>query len=784
MTTPSPFGSYEPPPRANDLPTVCVLCSQNCGLRVDVEEGAITKVRADEENPITRGYICNKAATIDRYVRHDGRLTSPLERQKDGSFAEVSWDHAIKRIAERLAAVKRDHGGRAIALVGVGGQANHMEAAYALGLLNGLGSRRWFNAYAQEKTQNQLVDNWIAEASPAVVLHADTERCRYLLVLGTNPRVSNRGHAANETFRTIVSDPNRRLVVVDPRVTETTRGADRHLRVRPGMDVYLLLAWSAFIVQENLHHQTFLKDHCADADVIVNLLRELSAADLCRRAGLDPEVVKDEAARFARADGAAVLWDLGIEHGRFSTLAAYLLRLVLIVTGNYGKVGGNIFLEAFSPPGAGKSRREPERALASGIAGIRALGNFEMFSPTLFPEEVLIDHPERIRAAIVTSSNPLASFSDTPKWREAFHKLDLSVVIDPAMTETARAADYVLPVPSGYEKWEVSGFPKGHPDLMTQVRPPVLPPLQGTLPEPEIFARIAEAMKLFGEPPLPLTLIARGAGTDLGRSAATAALLAAASIAGKRRGNGVQNHVLFWGYRLLGPHLTAPSLTAIWLLCVQNALARREAVMAAYEPKGLFDKTPFGLASAMYRNIMEHPEGALVAKLPLGDNLARNVGYRDKLLRVSPALMMAEIARALAAPEDTSPEYPLVLAAGVRTHWTANTIQRDPSWRKGKGPHCALSMAAEDARALGLNDGDRAALVTRSGEAVLPVAVDPRLPQGFVTVPNGFGLSLGEGGAPDGVNLNELTRGVDRDAITGCPQHKHVPCRVERRAAT
>ena len=115
---------------------------------------------------------------------------------------------------------------------------------------------------------------------------------------------------------------------------------------------------------------------------------------------------------------------------------------------------------------------EPERALASGIPAIRALGNAGMFSPTLVPEEILIDHPERIRAVIVEGSNPLLSYSDSQRWREARERLDLLVVIDPAMTETAELADYVLPTPCGYEKWEFTIFPKRYPEIHTQVRPP------------------------------------------------------------------------------------------------------------------------------------------------------------------------------------------------------------------------------------------------------------------------------------------------------------------------
>src|SRR6185295_2010024 len=202
---------------ATDLPTVCVLCSHNCGVRVDVAGGRIVAVRADETNPITTGYICNKAVSIPHYVRHAERVEHPLRRRADGTFERVSWDVAIAEIGAR-------HSTRAIGLVGIGGQGNHMDAPYGLGFLRALGSRRWFNAFAQEKTQHNLLDQWMFDASPSTYLHPDVEHARFMLVLGTNPRISNRGHNPTETFKRFAEDRTRTLVVVDPRETETTRG--------------------------------------------------------------------------------------------------------------------------------------------------------------------------------------------------------------------------------------------------------------------------------------------------------------------------------------------------------------------------------------------------------------------------------------------------------------------------------------------------------------------------------------------------------------------------------
>ncbi len=446
--------------------------------------------------------------------------------------------------------------------------------------------------------------------------------------------------------------------------------------------------------------------------------------------------------------------------------------MLLALTGNLGRRGGNVWYETFLPPVLDPSRvSAPERALASGIPAIRALGNFGMFSPTLVPEEILVDHPERLRAVIVEGANPLLSYSDTARWREARERLDLVVVIDPAMTETARLADYVLPTPVGYEKWEMASFPKRHPAIHVQLRPPVVPGPPEALPEAEIYVRLAEAMDLYGAP--PATLADRGAAAAATPEGAAAFLMAAQGQA--TRG---EHHLLYWAYRSVGPHLPGPSLTAVWLLCHLNAVLRSAAVL-----RTLGDAwraaAPFEVGTELFRRLLAHPEGVEVARAS-ETNLDDNVHFPDRRIRLAPEPMLGEIARAVATRPAGDAEYPFVLAAGLRTRWTANTIQRDPRWRKGRGPHCALNLSPVDAARLGVRDGDTVAVATRRGAVRLPAQVDPRLRAGHVWMPNGFGMVPPEGGPADGVNQNELTDVADRDPFTGIPHHRYVRCRVER----
>jgi anaerobic selenocysteine-containing dehydrogenase len=214
-----------------------------------------------------------------------------------------------------------------------------------------------------------------------------------------------------------------------------------------------------------------------------------------------------------------------------------------------------------------------------------------------------------------------------------------------------------------------------------------------------------------------------------------------------------------------------------------NAFTRAEPILRTLGEEWR-DRGPFAIAAEIFRRILDHPEGVEIGRVDPDRCLELNIGFEDKKIRLAPAPMMDEIGRAAATDRPTDPQYPFVLAAGLRTQWTANTIQRDPAWRKGRGPHCALNLCPSDAAALGIASGDRVRLSTRRGSLELPAAVDKRLQPGHVWVANGFGARYPKDGTGElsaaGVNLNFLTASEDRDPFTGCPQHKYTLCRVER----
>ena len=213
--------------------TACILCECNCGVevRLGANGRAFERIRGDKAHPASKGYTCEKALRLDYYQNGRGeRLLSPLRRRPDGTFEEIDWDTAIREVAERLAAVRDTHGGEAIVYYGGGGQGNHLGGTYGAATQGALGVRFKTSAIAQEKTGEMLVMGKMF----GTPLRGDFEHCEVAFFPGKNPWISHGIPHARTTLKAIAADPNRSMVVIDPRVTETAAMADYHLQVRPG----------------------------------------------------------------------------------------------------------------------------------------------------------------------------------------------------------------------------------------------------------------------------------------------------------------------------------------------------------------------------------------------------------------------------------------------------------------------------------------------------------------------------------------------------------------------
>ncbi len=733
--------------------TACILCECNCGIEVELDGRRFARIRGDKAHPASQGYTCNKALRLDHYQNGRHRLTSPLRRRADGSFEEIDWDTAVSELAARFAAIRDTYGGEKIFYYGGGGQGNHLGGAYGSAFIRALGARYRSSALAQEKMGEWFVDSRLYGGHT----RGDFEHAEVAVFVGKNPWQSQSMPRARVTLRELARDPHRALVVIDPVATETAEMADFHLRVRPGTDAFCLSALLGTIVQEGRVDSAFLEEHTRGAESVLEALGEVPVAEYAQSCGVPEELIRTVARRIAIAESVSTFEDLGIQQGPHSVLCSYLNKLLWLLTGSFGKPGG-MHLHSWLAPLARHDSTFPRTP----VTGVPIIGG--LVPCNSIAEEILTDHPDRFRAMLVESSNPAHSLADSKRFREALDALELVVVIDVALTETARCADYVLPAASQFEKYEATFFNLEFPRNTFHLRAPLLDPLPGTLPEPEIYARLMRALGVVPEEQLePLRAAARA-----GRGPFAQAFVEATMA--DRQLSGVAAYVL---YETLGPTLPAgaASAAALWGLAHRCAMKYPEAVRRAGHADG----------EALFEAMLAGRSG-ITLTLDEYEDVWNYVTPADRRIALEIEELLEDL-RGLAKERVryTTAEFPLVLSAGERRASTANTIIRDPQWRK-RDAAGALRISPSDAGQLGLASGARARIVTQAGSAEAVVEVTDAMLPGHVALPNGQGVDYpDEGGEPvlTGVPTNELTSLEWRDPRAGTPWHKHVPARVE-----
>ncbi len=739
---------------------VCILCSNNCGVEVRIDEREITRVRGNKEHVTSKGYTCEKALRLNHYQNAATRLTSPLKRLDDGSYIELDWDTAISEVADALLGVNATHGEGKIMYYGGGGQGNHLVGTYGAALRSVLGITRKSNALAQEKTG----EAWVEGRMYGTHTHGEFAEAEVSIFLGKNPWHSHGFDETRRVLKEIAKDDDRSMVVIDVRRTETADLADYFLQVTPGGDAFLLAAILAIIIEEDLVANDWLAENVVGTEAAIAAFSDVPIANHCEKAGVSEDDVRAAARRIARANSVSVYEDLGVEMAPHSTLISYLQRALSTLVGSYGVPGGMTAHTSLVPLFSyGATGREPLDPVTGGaiISGLVPCNEIA--------EGILSDHPDRTRALFIESANPVHSLAESEKFRQAMRSVDVSIVTDVVMTETAAEADYVFPAASQYEKAEMTFFSAGFPTNHATLRAPLLEPLEGTLPEAEIYSRLAKAMGFVTEEDLVPLREAAVAGYD---EFAAAYMTAAA----EKPALGALGAVVL--YETIGATLPDGMAMAapMWFSCQQLAMRYPDQVRAAgYEGEGS------ALGNAVFDALVASRDGIAITQHEHGDSFDLLRTPEQKINLDLPEMFEELQSLVNDDPLKTDDEFPYVLSAGERRSFTANTIMRDPSWRK-KDAEGALRLSTDDASDLGIATGDRVRITTAAGSAVAVAEVNDTMQAGHISLPNGLGLGYSPaGGEPEltGVAPNELTSAGWKDPIAGTPWHKHVPAKLE-----
>ncbi len=697
----------------------CTLCEACCGLDIDVDGAKIVSVRPDHDDVRSHGFVCPKGIAISAIHDDPDRLRQPMRRMPGGTFEPIGWDEALDLAAERLRGIRAEHGANAVALY-TGNPVIHNHGALLVraGLTAALGTKNSYSAGSQDTSPRFATSNLLYGSSFALPI-PDVDRTDYLLCLGANPLISNGSvlTAPNMKKRLrAIRERGGKLVIVDPRQTETARVADEHVPIRPGGDAAFLLAMVGVLIERGrLPHSTLAEVTRGWADV-ERRIGALGREDLSRSCDVPVATIERLALEFADAPTAAAYSRIGICNNRYGTLATYATDLLNLAAGRLGKVGGAMFTTPAIDTAAFLVRAKQD-GYARWRSRVRDLPETLGDLPSAcLAEEMETPGPGQIRALVTFAGNPVLTTPNGRRLGDAISKLDFMVAIDLYVNETTRHADLILP-----PAWTLT---EPHIDLffgamsarnIARWSPPVVPIGPDEKHDWEIMLALSERL---GGGPTGIRPLDR-------------ALSAAKNI-----GQGFD-----------------PTHTA-------DLLLRTGPYGDWFLPwsKGLSVK-----------KLKDAPHGIDLG--PLEEGVSRRVFHRDKLVHVdAPPLLEALDAFAgevrTAAPDDQ------LLLIGRRELRTCNSWMHNVEALVSGRDRCILYVHPEDAERAGIFDGGVARMESRVHAGEVKIRVTDELMPGVVSLPHGWGHAAAApwqrvAGSHPGISINDWTDDQEVESVVG-----------------
>ena len=686
----------------------CTFCEAICGVVVETEGDRVLSVRGDEDDPLSRGYICPKAYALKEVYEDPDRLRRPLRRTR-GGWKEVSWEDAFAETGERLVEVRAQHGANAIGFY-IGNPTGNDGPAilYGAGLVHAIGTKRRYSASSLDQLPKMLANACLFGGNAAIAV-PDVDRTSYFLVLGANPVVSNGSLMTAPGIKKrlkALRARGGRLVVVDPRRTETAEIADHHVSIRPGTDAFFLFAVIATLFEEGLVRLGRLEAFTNGVERVRDIAREFPPEIVAAATGVDAATIRRVAREFATAPSAVCYGRVGASVQDFGTLTNWLCDVLNVLTGNLDRAGGAMFTTPAVPFEYGATAREIGRLpYGRWRSSVRGLPEFA----GELPIATLAEDCEAgaVRALVLHAGNPVLSAPDGARLARALDALDFIVSIDIYRNETSRHAHLILPPTWSLERanydvlfhlWSVRNGAKWSPPALAK-------PPDGRHVW-EIFLALSAAVG--------------------GAPEASVGALDTASLAGLVT-------------RFVGaPGSSTEGVTA------DEAMA---ALGDAPGPERVFDLLlrvgPYGDAFG------RQADGWNLAKLratehgidlgPLEPVLPARLGTLSGMIELAHEVFLADVPRLREALTQRRDGMRLI---GRRELRSKNSyLHNIPALVKGP-ERCTLLVHPDDASRLGLGDGKRARIRTQTGEVVVPVEVSDEMMPGVVSLPHGWGHSL------------------------------------------
>ena len=729
----------------------CSICEAMCGIVVEHRDGEILSIKPDRADVLSRGHICPKALALKDIHEDPDRLRQPLKRTASG-WEAVSWSAAFDEIERRVAGIREQHGHDAVAIYAGNPTVHNLGAMLNVGdFIRAVRTRNLYSATSVDQLPHMV-------ASHAMFGHQflipvpDVDRTQLFVCIGGNPVASGGSIMGAPGFAKRIEALQARggrFIVIDPRRTESAQVADEWLPIRPGTDVFLLLALLHEVLSSGRVELAHLGSHVAGVDALRTAVLDFAPKDLASRCGIPAERIAALARQLCDESRALVYGRVGACTQEFGGLSLWLIYCLNALTGHLDREGGMMFAEPAVDLTRAYGSRGHYDKFRSRVRRLPEFGN-ELPVATL-AEEILTEGAGRIRALLTFAGNPVLSTPNGRQLDRALAGLDFMVSIDPYLNETTRHAHLILPPTSPLERSHydiaLSGFAVRN---VAKYSPPLFEKPAGALHDDEI---LAELTRRLGTHDGTNRLSARTRGWLAGRLGPDGQL----DLMLRTGAYGVE-------YRSWTKLLAAfPGLGTL----------RRLLAAPHRKPRGL-----------SLRALRAAPHGVDLG--PLESGLPRRLATQDRRVQIAPEMYLRDLGRAADALHQSPPELVLIGRRHVRSNnsWLHNS----PRLVKGK-PRCTLLMHPDDAASRGVTDGATVRLRSRVGEVEVPVEVTADVMPGVVCLPHGWGhdragIRLAVASRHAGVSVNDVVDDQRVDALTGTAVLNGTPVEVVKAAAT
>jgi anaerobic selenocysteine-containing dehydrogenase len=710
----------------------CTLCEAMCGLAIELEGEDIVGIRGDRDDPFSRGHICPKGVALQDVHADPDRLRHPVRRTTDG-WERIGWDEALDYVAFRLKAIQRRHGRNAVAVYQGNPTVHNLGSMlFAPGFVRTLGTRNRFSATSVDQLPHHFAAHFMFGHQLLIPI-PDIDRTHFMLILGANPAVSNGSlMSAPDAAGRLKAIRRRggRVVVVDPRYTETASLADRHLFVRPGTDVLLVMALLQVIFEEGLADPGRLAELSDGIDTVRAQVADVTPERAAPVTGIEVGAIRTLARDFARAPSAVCYGRIGVSTQRFGATTHWLINVLNLVTGNLDRPGGAMF----TLPAVDVVARSGRGGYARWHSRVRGLPEFGGELPVaVLAEEILTPGEGQVRAVVTSAGNPVLSTPNGVRLEGALAGLDFMVSVDFYINETTRHAHVILPPPSPleHEHYDLAFYALSVRNA-AKFSPALYAAPTGALHDWEIFLGLQQRLQPGWKARLRLAALRR-----LGPQGMLDLALRTGPY-GR-------------GFRPLGRGLSLGELK--------------------HHPHGI----DLGPLVPLLPGRLRTANGRI--------DSAPAVLVRD-VERVRQWLLAETVGTSEAfTVSDAGEGFDLLLIG--RRHLRSNNswMHNYPRLARGKN-RCTLLIHPCDAEARGIAPGMEVRLSSRSGSVVAPAEVTDGIMPGVVSLPHGWGhtrpgtrVRIAE--SQPGSSVNDVTDEQFVDALSGNAALCGVPVRVE-----